>query len=196
MYRSNMDGSKLQQDLFNRNGKQCPVLTRWFLQTHTEMPLPFKPGGNSSFGAQLTICNTDGSFCCGSVDPTDCCSSSSRIFLPAISTSKSLPPSSTTTSSSSTTVSTSTTMTTSASPHSESPNRRTTIGISVGISVGFAVFVAILVTLLFNRYRRRKRQNIVGTQLVLQADVHEIDGYPKVVVARDGMQSAELGNRG
>ncbi|KAF2669870.1 hypothetical protein BT63DRAFT_478104 [Microthyrium microscopicum] len=64
-------------------------------------------GGNSSSSAKLTSCPTDGSFCCGAIDPTVCCSSSSRIFLSANSSSTSSSTSQSPTSSSTSTSSTS-----------------------------------------------------------------------------------------
>jgi hypothetical protein len=56
------------------------------------------------------------------------------------------------------------------------------------------VFTTLLATFALKRRQGRKRLNIIDTQPALQANVHEIDGYPKASVARNGIQFTELGS--
>jgi hypothetical protein len=107
----------------------------------------------------MTACNTDGSFCCGKMNPQLCCASNNKMFLPTNVTQTSI-----STNLQNSTVSSSSPNSTSGAPtsHPSEPlKKQAKIGIGVGVSV-FVVAMAIMLVFVARVIRRRKKRHDVA----------------------------------
>ena len=188
-----MADTTLREDMSFRHSEY--LIARCRLQQWLTL-YAFQPGGNSSWEVQMTACNTDGSFCCGKMDPQLCCASSNKMFLPTnvtqSSISTSLPNSS---------VSSSTLSSTSIAPTShpsESLKKQARIGIGVGVSIFVIAMAILLIFMILVKRRRKEQRHVVGSSLSETTEmkvtelkgtaVHEKDGSERYEVEQYGSQ--------
>jgi hypothetical protein len=121
----------------------------------------------------MTACNTDGSFCCGKMDPQFCCASPTKIFLPTNVTQTSVSPNR-----NDSTVSSSTINSTSVAPmsHLSKPlKKQAKIGIIVGVSIFVVATVMLLVIMVRAKRRRKKQRDVAGSALSAAIEMKNIE---------------------
>jgi hypothetical protein len=140
----------------------------------------------------MTACNTDGSFCCGKMDPQLCCASGNKMFLPTNVTQLSTSSSRQNSSVSSSTLSSTSNATT--SPLSKSLSKQARIGTGVGVSV-FVVATAVLLVVLV-KHQRKKRGNITGSTLSATSEMEATEIKGRVIHEMDGSERYEIDQYG
>jgi hypothetical protein len=132
----------------------------------------------------MTACNTDGSFCCGKMDPQLCCASNNKMFLATNITQSSISASLPNSSVSSSALS-STSMAATPRP-SESLKKQARIGIGIGVSIFVIAMVILLVSMVLVKRRRNKRRDVAGSTLSATTEMKMAEIKGSAVYEKDG----------
>jgi hypothetical protein len=132
----------------------------------------------------MTACNTDGSFCCGKMDPQLCCASDRRMFLPNNATIIENSTFSSPTPSSTSVVAT--------SRPSEPLKKQAKIGIGVGVSVFVIAIAAALVLMVQAISRRKEQRDVVGSTYSAPTGVNPAEIKGTEIYEKDGDERYEV----